>query len=705
MKNMALLLGLLLTVLCCDASPSSVEPERPPTRIRISASPSGPAVSPELYGLDLEFTRHDIFNGISSEMLANRKFTTLPQTTSGWPSEMNMLAGRGIGGAARWTGVGSAVLDAPYWRNESHLVNGDVGHSVRCDASKAPCGVEQCGWLGGFNSGKSFGSAIALEAGSAYVLRLVLRGGGKSGNLVSVSFSSSGVQLWTHTFVVPATSSGWVTVDADVATATTTMNATLRIASASSTAAWWLGSASLTRADTTPQQLRADVVAALKATNFRGPLRYPGGCFATFYRWKVGLLPADMRPPIATPPNYCAAVAGGVDGYTDGVVANGLGIDEYLGLVDELGAVPAITVRMVLGTDEEVTEARDWVEYVNGNASTPFGALRAKRLGHDEPYNVSIWYLGNEIFQVRCPNYPADPSNCIGGISAEDYAVFAKKFVRAMKAASPMPLRFVAANKDPTGPWIDAIGADTYAWSDHDGYYGQKIDFKPDALTVDAKAPRDVFVKQKLQASRDALNAAGASHIAVSADEWALGYPWLLDSNFSVVHGVYAAAFLGSVTRVASELNVAFTNYFEPINEGAIFVGPFGSQLTPAGEVMAMMARHAGGALASASMQDDDLDVLATVHRSTHAAAGTVLITVTNLVAEDALGPKPCLFTVDGSTPPPKQIVQVTLLEASGFAQNSTFHRATSSVALTEGGALELSVPPFSLLQFSLRLV
>ena len=70
-------------------------------------------------------------------------------------------------------------------------------------------------------------------------------------------------------------------------------------------------------------------------------------------------------------------------------------------------------------------------------------------------------------------------------------------------------------------------------------------------------------------------------------------------------HGIYAAAFLGSVTRVATELNVAFTNYFEPVNEGAIFVGPFSSQLTPVGDAMALIAGHAGGSLAWTSIQDD----------------------------------------------------------------------------------------------------
>ena len=147
---------------------------------------------------------------------------------------------------------------------------------------------------------------------------------------MQVSLSSAEVQLWSHTFAVPVASTGWATVLANLTIAATTTNASLRIASTSSSAPWWLGSASLARADATPQRLRPDVVAALKATNFRGPLRYPGGCFATFYRWKVGLLPPDLRPPIATPPSYCDAVPGGVNGYTDGVMANGLGIDEYI---------------------------------------------------------------------------------------------------------------------------------------------------------------------------------------------------------------------------------------------------------------------------------------------------------------------------------------------------------------------------------------
>ena len=37
----------------------------------------------------------------------------------------------------------------------------------------------------------------------------------------------------------------------------------------------------------------------------------------------AGLLDADARPPIETPPGYCDAVAGGVNAYTDGMMENG----------------------------------------------------------------------------------------------------------------------------------------------------------------------------------------------------------------------------------------------------------------------------------------------------------------------------------------------------------------------------------------------
>ena len=689
-------------------SPPSPLPE---AHIRIDLSSPGTTVSPELYGHDLEFTRHDLYEGFSAEMLANRKFTTLVDTAS-WPAQTRQLAASGIDGAARWEAIGNASLDAPLWANVSGLVSGDLGHSIRCQGGSL-CGVTQRGWLDGFNAGASFGSAIAVEEGVDYVLRLVLKSAAdatpSAGGAVVASLSSeTGALLWSQKLPFPDASDGWVPVTSVVSPKATTSNATLRVVATTAPATWWLGSASLSRADATPEGLRPDVVAAVGATKFHGLLRYPGGCFSSFYRWQVGLLPADQRPPIATPPGFCAAVPGGVDAYSDGVVANGIGTDEYMSLVRRLGATAAVTVRLSLGNDAEIAEAAAWVEYLNGNSSTTHGALRSKRLGHTEPYAVRYFYLGNELWQERCPHYPRDTS-CSPGPSAKEYAAIASRLVAAMEAASPTPLRLLtamSANPDDgwDKEWIDAVGAHVYAASDHDGYHPQPAAFEAAALTSCAKAPRDVFAAQ-LRRRRAALDAKGAAHVAISADEWGLGPPWLVATNFSVAHGVYAAAFLGVCTRIAPEVRLAFTNYFEPVNEGAVYVGPFGASLTPVGQAMALYADHAGGARLNAT-QHEDLDVLATLHEGGEGGGGggggaTMLITVVGLDAT-AWRPRPVVVALD---PPPAKgtTAAVVTLTASGFDERSTFSRATSSAAVGEDGTLSLTVPPFSIVRASVE--
>jgi len=75
--------------------------------------------------------------------------------------------------------------------------------------------------------------------------------------------------------------------------------------------------------------------------------------------------------------------------------------------------------------------------------------------------------------------------------------------------------------------------------------------------------------------------------LTTQADEWGLGPPWDV-AVFGAAHGMYAAGFLAAITRAGPVENLVFSNYFEPVNEGAISVMPFNVSLTPVGEVMAM---------------------------------------------------------------------------------------------------------------------
>ena len=75
---------------------------------------------------------------------------------------------------------------------------------------------------------------------------------------------------------------------------------------------------------------------------------------------------------------------------------------------------------------------RDWVEYTNGNASTPMGRLRAAN-GHPAPYGVKYWYLGNEItLQARFPNFP-NSTHRDKPPTAEEYRAMVGKVVTAMR--------------------------------------------------------------------------------------------------------------------------------------------------------------------------------------------------------------------------------------------------------------------------------
>ncbi len=53
------------------------------------------------------------------------------------------------------------------------------------------------------------------------------------------------------------------------------------------------------------------------------------------------------------------------------------------------------------GTDDEIQNAADWVEYCNGDVSTTWGALRAAR-GHPEPYGIKHWFAnGNSLAAAK----------------------------------------------------------------------------------------------------------------------------------------------------------------------------------------------------------------------------------------------------------------------------------------------------------------
>ncbi|MBM3892647.1 MAG: alpha-N-arabinofuranosidase, partial [Verrucomicrobia bacterium] len=109
--------------------------------------------------------------------------------------------------------------------------------------------------------------------------------------------------------------------------------------------------------------------------------RWPGGNFVSGYDWRDGLGDPDRRPTRKNPA-------------WKGIEPNDFGMHEYIAFCREIGAEPLITVNTGFG---DAYSAAAEVEYANGAANTPMGALRAKN-GSSAPFKVKYWCIGNEMY-------------------------------------------------------------------------------------------------------------------------------------------------------------------------------------------------------------------------------------------------------------------------------------------------------------------
>jgi len=154
---------------------------------------------------------------------------------------------------------------------------------------------------------------------------------------------------------------------------------------------------------------RLDVLEMLKELRI-SVLRWPGGNFVSNYHWQDGIGPKDARP-------VRPELAWG------GTESNRFGTDEFIEYCDALCAEPYICFNMGSGSLEE---ALAWVEYCNSERAT-YWADRRRAGGHERPYDVRWWGLGNEIYGAWQ----------VGAMSAEEYVAEATRWARAIKMIDP----------------------------------------------------------------------------------------------------------------------------------------------------------------------------------------------------------------------------------------------------------------------------
>ena len=520
------------------------------------------ALSPLLFGHNLEHTRSAIHTGLSAQMLRNRKFAGKPAKNSGVAAEWKGIGDRALfqtGGRACYT----THIGCERMRRRNELQSLSV-QNVRGGL----CGILQDG--------------LVLKGGVRYEVRVVTRCSVPVTLAAELTDRSGGTVYAHHDLsLVPGdwqTSELLLTPDRDDGEGAVRFVFSER-------AEVIFGAVSM-MAEGHFHGMRADVVRCLKEI---GPsiLRWPGGNFAGEYRWKDGLLPSDRRGPLE------AATEDETQPHSHGYDFHEISTDDFLALCREVGAEPFLTINLAWNSPED---SADWVEYCNGSADTEYGRRRAEN-GHPEPYGVRFWSLGNEMGYGHME----------GPMGPEDYASLASLHIAAMKEKTP-DIAFFSSGPYPNSEWAAKsaapLASDVPYISLHH-YSGAPMDYTtPDAAaaTYRAIAAESASVLRTAEAMRKCLDATGKK-LHISYDEWNFWYAWYRPS--CVGEGIFTAKTLHTILAASNRLDIRVFCFFQPVGEGAILVTPENARLTADGQMFSMMKAHKGGELCAMEGAED----------------------------------------------------------------------------------------------------
>ena len=249
---------------------------------------------------------------------------------------------------------------ATYSFDTNNPFNGKRSQKIELPLANTWAGISQDGFY--------------LEAGHSYRLRLHMRGVGAVA--VRASLHANGGAIAGPVSLGRGTTE-WKGAEALLAAKRSASNATLTI-EFEGPGTLWLDRVSLIDTNAVLGLWRPDVVNALKSMN-AGVIRF-GGSTVEEFEWKDTVGNWDTRAPFSDDP-------------WGGLQENFVGVEEFVQLVQHVGAEPLICLRW---TGRAPQDAANEVEYFNGSADTEWGQIRAKN-GHREPYHVKYWEVGNEV--------------------------------------------------------------------------------------------------------------------------------------------------------------------------------------------------------------------------------------------------------------------------------------------------------------------
>ena len=502
-------------------------------------------LSPLYFGDNLEHTRDCINGGLSVQMLKNRKFVGLPQR-DGCPMDWERIGG--------FLGIPWENAYTRHYEGYSMKRTHEIHDLVIMGYDDGVHGIGQSG--------------LYLRSGEGYEFTMVAKAFSPMNTRVALLDPDGRVLAEETVFVENAE---FEPFDLLFTPTADTENGRLEITFEGS------GTLTLGVVSMLPKNnfrgMRPDVVALMKQLGIK-LLRWPGGNFSGEYNWKDGLLPRDMRASLQS---YMWLET---QPHTWGYDFHEINTDDFLHLCEEIGAEAFITINPAWNTPQD---SADWVEYCNGDISTPYGALRAKN-GRVDPYNVKYWSLGNEFGygHMEGPNGPAE------------YAATVREHANAMLEVTPN-LHLCSSGPYPNADWVanSAVPlADVSRVVSLHHYAQFPLYVDPDAREAQYCEFVDKVETEYLPLMRE-LRSQLPDDITISYDEWNAWAAWYRLG--SVTEGIFAAHFLNMMYRNADKYGVSQICHFESVNEGSMLVTPGKAELMPTGQAIASMADHAGG--------------------------------------------------------------------------------------------------------------
>ncbi|MFN3865413.1 MAG: alpha-N-arabinofuranosidase, partial [Demequina sp.] len=284
-------------------------------------------------------------------------------------------------------------------------------------------------------------------------------------------------------------------------------------------------------------------------------IRYPGGNFVSGYRWEDGVGPREDRPRR-------------LDLAWHSTETNEVGLHEFAQWLERVDSELMLAIN--LGT-RGVQEALDLLEYCRIRGGTELSDARRAH-GRDEPFDVRMWCLGNEM----------DGPWQLGHRDADSYGEIAARTARAMRQVDPNLELVVCGSSGrsmPTfGDWERTVLRHAYDEVDYISCHAYYEEHDGDAASFLASAvDMDLFIEEVAQIIDDARAAAGSDRtVGISFDEWNVWYmrrhmeqekitdiehwpvaPRLLEDRYSVLDAVVLGSLLISLVRHADRVTSA----------------------------------------------------------------------------------------------------------------------------------------------------